>query len=257
MKEFSELVSVIKRLRNREKGCPWDIKQTSKSLVPNFIEEMYEAVEAIESDDKRALCEELGDILLHVGMQIEIAEENGDFTLRDVLQTITNKLIRRHPHIFKDDCEKTVVQIKQDWEKIKMEEKKAHRESILDGIPHSMPALIVAQRIQDKAASIGFDWDDEKPVLQKMKEEFLEFEEAYNEKNKSEIEKELGDIVFTVVNLARKLEIDTETALRVTINKFETRFKKIERYFKDNQMDIYHTNLEKLDEIWEEIKKYE
>ncbi len=194
MKEFDELIEVVARLRDPENGCPWDLKQTSRSLVPNFIEELYEAIEAIEHDDQKHLCEELGDIMLHVVMQIRLAEEAGYFTAAEVLTSICTKLIRRHPHIFGDTEATDAYEVKMNWERLKRLEKEKKDRSAIDGIPHSMPGLIVAQRMQEKAASVGFDWGDAKPVFDKMREEFDEFEEAWESEPQERIEEEIGDI---------------------------------------------------------------
>ncbi len=255
MKEFDELREVVARLRDPEKGCPWDLKQTSRSLVPNFIEELYEAIEAIEHDDQPHLAEELGDIMLHVVMQIRIAEEQGFFTAADVLKRICEKLIRRHPHIFGDTTETDADTVKMNWERLKRREKEKKDRSAIDGIPHSMPGLIVAQRMQEKAASVGFDWGKPQPVFDKMREEFAEFEEAWETEPQERIEEEIGDILFTVVNLARKLHIDSEAALRGSIRKFDTRFRQVEKEFANAGLDMHEQTLEQLDEVWDAVKR--
>ena len=255
MKEFTKLLEIVNKLREPEKGCPWDLKQTPESLVPNFIEELYEVIEAIELDDYQGLKEELGDLILHIVMQVRMAEEKKQFYMNEVLDYINQKLIRRHPHIFGKSKISDSKAVKDNWEKIKMKEKK-HRKSVLEGIPHSMPALIVAERMQEKAAAVGFDWEDHESVFAKIKEEIAEFEEEYQNKDKTEMTSELGDMIFAIVNLARKLNIDAESALRMTIRKFENRFKYIEEYHKENKEDINKSSLEKLDEIWENSKKF-
>ncbi|HPT70769.1 MAG TPA: nucleoside triphosphate pyrophosphohydrolase [Candidatus Cloacimonadota bacterium] len=257
MNEFDQLIDIVGSLRDPENGCPWDLKQTLRSLVPNFIEEVYEAVEAIELDDSHALCEELGDIMLHIVMQVRIAEENNDFTMADVLNGINHKLIHRHPHIFGDETLKDADEVKLNWEKIKHKEKKLHRKSILDGIPKTMPGLIKAQRTQEKAASTGFDWQDIHPVLDKLEEEKNELLEALDQDNPDHIREEIGDLLFTIVNLARKLHIDAEGALNDTTRKFERRFKSIEDHYSKNGQNIYESTLEQLDEIWDLVKKHE
>jgi MazG family protein len=257
MSSYQELKSIIHKLRDPETGCSWDKAQTSKSLVPNFIEELYETVEAIEENNVTDLKEELGDLLMHVLMQIQIAEEKEDFTDQDVFHGICQKLIRRHPHIFEDENVESVKDIKYNWERIKLEEKKKTRTSVLEGIPKRMPALIVAFRMQEKAASVGFDWDDWKPVLAKIKEETEEILEAIELQDKEHLEGEIGDLLFATVNLARHFEIDAELALRKTIEKFESRFKKIENYHTENNLNIYESSLEKMDEIWNLAKQSE
>ncbi len=254
MKEFDELIAIVTRLRDKDNGCPWDLKQTSKSLIPNFIEELYETIEAIEKDNDHALAEELGDLLLHIVLQVSIASEKDVFKMQDVIQKINTKLIRRHPHIFADLEVKDSQEVKVNWERIKQIEKKHERESILDGVPRNMPALIFAQRTQEKAASVGFDWPNIIPVLNKLDEETKELIAAEKSQNRDEMEEELGDLLFTVVNLSRKLEIDAESALKKATDKFKYRFFQIERHHHDNNENIYESSLEKLDEIWESIK---
>lgn len=255
MKEFDKLVDVVKRLRDPENGCPWDLKQTHTSLIPNFIEELYESIEAIENNDDDHLSEELGDLLLHIAMQVRIAEEDGTFTWNDVLTKISDKLIRRHPHIFGNVKADNAKEVKLNWEKIKLQEKRETRTSVIDGIPHRMPALIVAQRMQEKAAAVGFDWPKANDAVDKVKEEVDEFIEAFENHDIDEMEAEIGDLIFSIVNVSRKLEFDTESALRRTIKKFETRFKYIEEHHKKNNLDINESTLEQLDEIWEMAKK--
>lgn len=258
MIEFDKLVRIVSRLRDRDNGCPWDIKQTSQSLVANFIEELYEAVEAIEYHDYKHLKEELGDLLLHIVMQAQIATEEDNFDIKDVINSISEKLIRRHPHVFDENAaKKDAAAVKQNWELLKQEEKKQTRESILDGIPHSMPALIVAQRIQEKAATVGFDWDNIQLVFDKLSEELEEFKHAYQNKDQQSMYAEMGDVLFSLVNLARVLDLDAESALRATIKKFEQRFKQIERYHKENDIDIRKSSLEMMDEIWNIAKENE
>ena len=255
LKKFDELVRIVKQLRNPNGGCPWDLKQTHKTLIANFIEEVYETVEAIENNNYENLKEELGDILLHVVMQAQMAKEEKHFDIQDVIEGISRKLIERHPHVFGNLNVKDENEVVKNWENIKLKEKR--RESVLEGIPHSMPALIVSSRIQEKAASIGFDWDNVSYAIDKLYEEIDEFKEVLEKNDRKEMEKELGDILFSVVNIARKVNIDSESALRMTIKKFETRFKKVERYFNENKIDMKKVKLEKLDEVWDIAKKEE
>jgi MazG family protein len=255
MKEFDQLVEIVKQLRHPKNGCPWDINQTSQSLIPNFIEELYECIEAIENKDYTHLSEELGDLMLHIVMQSIIAEEY--FTLEEVLAKINEKLIRRHPHVFGNETENCAIRVKQNWEKIKQTEKKDTRTSAIDGIPISMPKLIVAQRMQEKAASVGFDWPSVEPVMKKLDEEMQEFEEALFKNDAEEMQNELGDLLFTIVNLARKLGFDAESALSRTIRKFERRFKEVEIHYQKAQKNMKDSNLEQLDEVWEITKQGE
>ncbi len=255
MKEFDKLIEVIEKLRDKENGCPWDLKQTHESLIPNFIEELYEVIEAIENENFSHLSEELGDLMLHIVMQVQIAKEEKKFEIKEVLNQINDKLIRRHPHIFGDGHATDANGVKMNWERIKQEEKKNVRSSAIDGIPRKMPALIVAQRMQEKAASVGFDWQDVAPAIDKLEEEVKEFQEAYKSKDFEEIQNEMGDMLFLIVNIARKSGFDTESALKRTNKKFEKRFKKVESHFLNHGKNMLDASLEQLDEIWEITKE--
>ncbi|MCB5250743.1 MAG: nucleoside triphosphate pyrophosphohydrolase [Candidatus Cloacimonadales bacterium] len=252
---FKKLMEIVQQLRHPKTGCPWDNAQTSKSLVPNFIEELYESIEAIDNENYEDLSEELGDLLLHICLQINIAAEKKQFSDDDVFKKIIEKLVRRHPHIFADNNASDANEVKKNWEMIKMEEKK-QRKSILDGIPKSMSSLIVAQRTQEKAAAIGFDWQDSQPVFGKLVEEKNELLQAINSNNDDNIEEEIGDLLFTLVNLSRKLGFDADTALRKSNEKFTNRFKKLEQYYKDHQIDLQKSSLEEMDKVWNIIKHY-
>ncbi|MCB5233962.1 MAG: nucleoside triphosphate pyrophosphohydrolase [Candidatus Cloacimonetes bacterium] len=253
MKAFEKLMQIVSDLRDETNGCPWDRKQTPKSLVPNFIEELYEVIEAIEDEDDEAMREELGDLMLHLVFQVQIAQEQGKFGMEDVLDAINNKLVRRHPHIFGDERVDTADKVKLNWELIKKKEKK-DRKSVLDGIPRSMPALIQAWRLQEKAASVGFDWQELPPVCDKIQEEHTELMEALKSGVKADIEEELGDLIFSIVNLARKLDIDAEAALKATNRKFYNRFQYIEAQYKDT--DINEADLDELDTHWKKAKEH-
>ena len=254
MKEFDRLVEIVRQLRDPVSGCPWDIKQTPASLVPNFIEELYEVVEAIEDKDDIALKEELGDLILHVVFHAQIASEEKRFEMADVLQKITDKLVRRHPHVFGDLDVNDADTVKMNWERIKKQEKK-ERKSVLEGIPRALPALIHAQRTQEKAASVGFDWPDTEPIMEKLAEETAELEEALESGDGAKIREELGDMIFTLVNLARKLHIDAEAALKECSRKFVRRFNYIEEHYEKNGEDIHEASLEELDRIWNQAKE--
>lgn len=255
MKAFGELVNILASLRDPDKGCPWDIKQTRETLVPNFIEELYEAVEAIETQDSEDLKEELGDLLLHIVFQAQISAEEGLWDIGDVLEAINNKLIRRHPHVFGNGNASDAYEVKMNWERLKKREK-TERQSVLDGIPLAMPALIQAQRTQEKAASVGFDWPDTKPILDKLEEEREELYEALAMGDQELIKEELGDMIFTLVNLARKLHIDSEAALKDCTRKFTGRFHSIEAHYKNSGADINEASLEELDYHWEKAKQH-
>ncbi len=257
MKEFDKLIKIVANLRNLDGGCPWDIKQTHQSLIPNFIEELYESIEAIENNDYQHLAEELGDLMLHIVMQSQISKEEKYFSMEDVLSKINDKLIRRHPHVFADGYAVDANGVKKNWERIKLEEKKQTRKSAIDGIPKKMPALIVAQRMQEKAASVGFDWPNVQPAIKKLYEETKEFEDEFKLGNSKKMREELGDMIFSIVNIARILGFDAESILRQNNDKFETRFKKMEKYFKDENKSMLNASLEQLDEKWEIAKKEE
>ena len=211
MSKFEKLVEIVATLRTPGTGCPWDLKQTRETLVPNIIEELYEVIEAIENKDDNSLKEELGDLLLHIVFQAQISKEQGLWSIDDVIDEIINKLIRRHPHVFGDLNIEDADAVKVNWERLKKKEK-TMRKSVLDGIPKKMPALIQAQRTQEKAAAVGFDWQDIKPIMEKIDEEKEEFIEALASNEEEKIREELGDMIFTLVNLARKLHIDAEAA---------------------------------------------
>ncbi|TDF73409.1 nucleoside triphosphate pyrophosphohydrolase [Candidatus Syntrophosphaera thermopropionivorans] len=256
MKEFQKFVDIIAQLRDPVSGCPWDIKQTPQSLIPNMVEELYEVVEAIEDGDNVALMEELGDLLLHIVMQAQLASESGAFNIIDVLNHINDKLVRRHPHVFGELELKDADTVKKNWERLKKAEKQ-ERKSVLEGIPRALPALIYAQRMQEKAASVGFDWDDVPPILEKIDEETKELKSALETEDQTRIKEEVGDLLFTIVNLARKLHLDAESALKETARKFSKRFQYIEEQYRQNGENINEASLEELNSFWELSKKEE
>lgn len=236
MEKFNELIKIVKKLR-APGGCDWDREQTHKSLIPYLLEETHEVIESIEDNDYDALKEELGDLMLHVIFQVDLASDKNKFFIDDVLDGINRKLVNRHLHIFSKDKNHK----KESWEKTKKKEKK--RDSVLDGVPKSLPALLQSRRIQEKAASVGFDWDNNKKVLDKVDEEILELKEAII-KNDG-IDEELGDVLFSLVNLSRHLDIEPESSLKKSTIKFIKRFKEIEK-----EVDIEKLTLDELDEIW-------
>lgn len=249
--QFEELVRIVKKLRAPD-GCPWDRDQNNASLLPYFLEEAYEVIESVDAKDWKTLKEEIGDILLHMVFQADIMEENDEFTISDALQHINEKLVRRHPHVFggvSADAPKTA---KQNWEEVKHKEKK--RKSRLDGVPTNLPALVRAQRLQEKASYAGFDWDVVEQVWDKVHEEILEVKEAQSQGAKHHIEEEIGDVIFAIVNLARFLEIPAEDALRKTNKKFTDRFAKVETELKRRGKEVEDSNLEEMDAIWESVK---
>jgi len=260
MSTFNDLLTIVKQLRDPATGCPWDIAQTSSSLIPNMIEEIYEVVEAIEENNPTGLCEELGDSLLHLVFQAQLAEEAHQFTIHEVLAAICQKLITRHPHVFTDTSTTTLTPeaVKQNWETIKQHEKKYTRKSVLEGIPKNMPALIQAHRVQEKAANVGFDWDTYHPTIDKINEELQEVKDEITKQENNQSHKlaeEIGDLFFTCVNLSRKLGIDAETALRASTQKFTDRFAKVEQLCKEQNINMHNVGIEKLDELWELVKK--
>jgi tetrapyrrole methylase family protein/MazG family protein len=247
------LLKEIASILRGEEGCAWDRAQTSQTLKPYLIEEAYEVYDAIEKDDYRHLKEELGDLLYQIYAHAQIAEENNLFTIDDVAHAIIDKLIRRHPHVFGDEIVSNKEEVIEKWEKIKKREK-SHRASILDGVPLHLPALLKAYRVQQKASRVGFDWDRIKDVLGKLDEEIDEFKDSIKQKDRQKIEEEIGDILFTITNISRFLEINPEEALSRTVDKFIRRFKFIEAEASKSGKEIEDMSLEELDSIWERSK---
>ena len=247
---FLKLIKILKELRSPD-GCDWDKEQTHKSLIPYLTEETYEVIEAIENNDSKALKEELGDLLLHVLFQAELSSEKGEFDIFDSLESINNKLINRHPHVFNKDSNGVTWQ-KGSWEKSKKKEK--NRDSVLEGVPKSLPGLLRSRRIQERAASVGFDWKEVEPIIDKVEEELEEVKDAINQKDKNQISMELGDLMFAVVNLSRFYNIDPESALKKSTNKFIRRFNKIEKRISKSGDSMENSDLETMDKIWDEIK---
>jgi tetrapyrrole methylase family protein/MazG family protein len=247
------LLKEVASILRGEEGCAWDRAQTSKTLKPYLIEEAYEVYEALEKEDYKHLKEELGDLLYQIYAHSQIAEENNLFSIDDVAHAIIEKLIRRHPHVFGDEVALNKQEVIEKWEKIKKREK-SHRDSILDGVPLQLPALLKAYRVQQKASRVGFDWDKFKDVLVKLDEETGEFKESIKQKDRRKIEDEIGDILFTIVNISRFLEINPEEALSRTVEKFILRFKYIEREVLKSGKEIEDMSPEELDSIWERSK---
>ena len=250
--EFQKLLEVLESLLGPD-GCDWDRKQTHESLIPYLLEETHEVIEAIEKKDMNSLKEELGDLMLHLLFQAKLAENEGHFNIADSLQEISSKLIKRHPHVFLDS--KQPKDDNASWEQAKKKEK--NRDSVLDGVPLSLPTLTRARRIQEKASSVGFDWKEIEPIWDKINEEIKELQEAIELKNKDKIKDEMGDVLFSIVNLARFMDIDSEASLRQTIRKFQSRFKKVEKTFERDKKDIGKATLDEMDEIWERVKNKE
>ena len=249
--QFEELIKIVERLRGAD-GCPWDKEQTSQSLISYLLEETYEVIEAIDEKDWDGLKEELGDLMLHIVFQASIAKEDELFDISKSLNNINEKLIRRHPHVF-DKKNLINDKIKPSWELQKHKEKK--RNSRLDGVPKSLPGLVRAQRIQEKASHVGFDFQAEDKIWNKISEELEELKNAQQNNNKDEILEELGDAIFSLVNLARFLGVSADDALRKSNNKFISRFKIIENELNRRGKNIEESSLNEMDEIWSAIKK--
>lgn len=250
---LQQLRDVMHRLR-APGGCPWDAEQTHESLLPHLLEEAYEVAEAARSGDMKHFCEELGDLLLQPVFHAEIASESGAFTLDDIARGITEKLIRRHPHVFGDAVAETSDAVLTQWDVIKQTEKGNKPQKHLDGISHGLPALMRAQMLQKKAAKVGFDWPNTDPVVAKLKEETEEIIEALANGDEAAVREEVGDLLFTVVNLARKLGVDAELALTEANHKFEDRFGKVEDEVAKQGVPLGKATLEQMDAAWDAIK---
>lgn len=245
---LEKLLNTIETLRGPN-GCPWDKEQTMKTLKPCLIEEAYEVLEVMEEGGTK-LKEELGDLLLQILLQSQIQKEAGNFEFDDVCSVLNEKLIRRHPHVFGSVNVKNSDEVMVNWEEIKRgEESHKDRESILDGIPSSFPQLLRAQKLQKKASKAGFDWENHIGAMEKVKEEILEIEEEIKNDNQKNIEEEIGDLIFAVINLSRKLKVNPEDALEKTNNKFEKRVRYIE-----SKLDMKKSSLEEMEKYWQEAK---
>lgn len=253
--QLQKFTQIIATLRGPN-GCPWDKEQSHQSLLPCILEEAYEYFEAVQSGDAHKMKEELGDLLLQVGLQAQIAKDNGEFDIEAVAETISQKLIRRHPHVFGNVEVASSEEVSANWDEIKKTEKAHHdRVSALDGVPRALPALFRAEKIQRRAAKVGFDWDDPGPVFNKVEEEFREFRHEIERNEPEKAEEELGDILFALVNVARHRGIHAETALNRTIDKFSRRFRYVEQSFVNRGRSIEDATLEEMDRYWEESKK--
>lgn len=264
-KDIARLLEIMAALRNPETGCPWDLEQDFRSITPYTIEEVYEVVDAIERLDMNDLREELGDLLLQVVFHAQMADEAGHFDFGDVVEAITEKMIRRHPHVFGDDDARSAGMAKGMWERIKEEEKQERRAaasptdndgagSILDEVPPSMPAAMEALKLQRKAAKVGFDWNDPADVFAKIREELTELEAVMSDGRTGEVELELGDTLFSLINLARHVDIDAEGALRRTNAKFRKRFAFVESSLKEQGKELREATLDQMESAWQEAK---
>ncbi|MQB02585.1 nucleoside triphosphate pyrophosphohydrolase [Agrobacterium tumefaciens] len=269
-KDISRLIEIMEALRQPETGCPWDVVQTFETIKPYTIEEAYEVADAIERKDMDDLCDELGDLLLQVVFHARIAEERGEFAFGDVVEAVTSKMIRRHPHVFAVSAANTPDSVKLQWDQIKAEEKRERAErrarrgitedfkaGFLGGVQRSQPALTEALKLQEQAARIGFDWSDPAPILDKIEEEIAELREALAEGKPEKVSDELGDLIFALVNIGRHVKADPEDALRGTNTKFRRRFNHIETSLTENGETLQEASLERMEDLWQAAKSIE
>lgn len=254
--KFANTMNIMRRLR-APGGCPWDAEQSHESLKRYLLEECYEVIEAIDNKDYELLKEELGDLMLQPLFHSAIAEERGAFTIDDVLDTLADKLVRRHPHVFGDQVVKSADEQIANWEKIKKEEKGEERKSALAGVPPHLPALMKAQKISEKAARVGFDWEHVDQVFAKVLEELHELEETMVSRDEERMEAELGDLLFAIVNLGRFLSLNPEEALRKTISRFTCRFGHVEDTLHGRGVQLKDATLEEMEALWQEAKEIE
>ena len=267
---IGELLGIMARLRDPERGCPWDVEQTFATIAPYTIEEAYEVADAIERNDIDDLCEELGDLLLQVVFHARMAEERGDFDFGSVVDAVTRKMIRRHPHVFARSDADTPEAVKLQWDEIKQAEKRERKErrarrglpedpmrGHLGPVQRSFPALVEALKLQERAAKVGFDWSEPAPILDKIEEEIGELREALRDGNKDAVADELGDLIFALVNIGRHVGADPEMALRGTNTKFRNRFSHIEDSLAENGESLEEATLERMEELWQAAKRIE
>ena len=250
---FGRFLDVLDELREK---CPWDRKQTNSSLRPNTIEECFELSDALVADDTQNICKELGDVLLHVAFYAKIAQEKQQFDMKDVCDRLCDKLIYRHPHVFGDAVAETAGEVCKNWEQLKMTEKDGNK-TILSGVPASMPSLIKAYRMQEKAANVGFDWEKKEDVWAKVKEEIAEVEQEMQRGDAVNLEKEFGDLLFSLVNASRLYGINPDNALEMTNNKFRNRFNYVEQQTIGTGRNLREMSLQEMDALWNEAKKSE
>ena len=251
---FSKLIEIVDTLMGKS-GCPWDKVQTRESLKPYLVEEAYEVLEALDANDPEKIKDELGDLLYQILFHSKISSMKGEFEFRDVINNLSEKMVRRHPHVFKEGELNTPDQVVKQWEEIKKNEKnQANQKSILDNIPINLPSLLRAQKLQKKAAKEGFDWDRISDVFDKLDEEIAEFKEAVLKKKSADIQNEIGDIIFVITNIAKCYKIDAEEALRSTNNKFIKRFQYIEQKIEAKGKTLKDSPLEEMERYWQEAK---
>jgi MazG family protein len=253
---FDEIVNLMTTLRGPN-GCPWDRKQTLPDLKPYVIEEAYEVVDAIDRDDRTALLEEVGDHLLEAVFIAEVTREEGTFDIYDSITAVHDKLVRRHPHVFGDVQANDAEEVLVNWEKMKSDERKSENKSVLSGVPQSLPALLKASRLTEKAARVGFDWRRTEDVFDKVDEELAELREAVASGDAAHIEEEIGDLLFTIANIARKVGVNAEEALQSTNRKFQRRFGAMESQVHERGQNLDQLSLEEMDRLWDEAKRAE
>jgi MazG family protein len=251
LEEFRRLLDIIDELRAK---CPWDMKQTNESLRKLTIEETYELAEAVNSGDELAIKGELGDLMLHIVFYAKIGQEKGIFDMKDVLKGINDKLVYRHPHVFGDVSVNGAREVEQNWEKLKIKENNGYKK-VLSGVPASLPAMIKANRIQEKVRGVGFDWEVREQIWDKVMEEITELKEEVATGNKDNIESELGDVFFSLINAARLYDIDPEAALEKTNRKFIKRFNYLEKETMEKGKSLHNMTLDEMNVIWEKAKK--
>lgn len=251
LEAFGRFLDILDELRVK---CPWDRKQTNESLRPNTIEEVYELCDALIKNDKKNICKELGDVLLHVAFYAKIASETGDFDIKDVCDRLSEKLIYRHPHVFGEIKADTAEKVSENWEQLKLKEKDGNK-FVLSGVPDALPSMIKAYRIQDKARNVGFDWEQREQVWDKVKEEIGEFQAEIDSMDRDKAEAEFGDLFFSLINTARLYHINPDNALERTNQKFIRRFNYLEEHTLKEGKDLQHMSLEEMDAVWNEAKK--
>jgi tetrapyrrole methylase family protein/MazG family protein len=248
---WERLKLVMSILRSAD-GCSWDKKQTHKSLIPYLIEESYEVIEAIEAENPDSLCEELGDLLCQIVFHSQIANETGQFDADTAVERIVQKLISRHPHVFENQTDLDPEEVRDQWERMKIST--GEKKSVLSGLPKSMPALTMAFRTGEKAGGVGFDWPNADRVFDKLTEEMDEIKEAIKSGNSKNLQEEIGDFLFAAASLARKLDVEPETALKKALAKFQLRFSNLEDEVRNSQQDFEQYNLDELEDIWQRVK---
>ncbi|KGQ52791.1 nucleoside triphosphate hydrolase [Gallibacterium anatis 10672-6] len=258
--KLEKFAEIIAKLRDPNGGCPWDLEQTYQTMPPHILEEAYEVVEAINQDDRKELKEELGDLLMQVVFLSKLAQEEGAFTLDDVIDGITDKIIRRHPHVFGEIKAENSEEVLKNWENIKQQERYQKEQfSILDNVPIALPSLLRAAKLQKRCAKVGFDWSELEPTIQKVEEELQEVRDEVSKQpqNPQAIEEEIGDLLFASVNVARHLKLNPEEALRKANLKFERRFRQVEQSILASGRQLEQVSLAEMDLIWDQVKQQE